>query len=277
MKANVAPPTGEATEAAAVDADETEMEIRHVLYHLGADLGDPITVGRGLQDEVVVEMLGVTAERVTQVEELLHRYPSVILDRTGTLLSDRQSCDGCFTQQPLVISGDPAGDVDPALMKHFGGASELQAFAHEILSLSDKTMAHAYALKGLASRYDDTAERSLQAAAEKQLSEMIAGHAAAMAETALEVSTEIRPVLRDLAVANDSLAAIAEEHTWQKAAVAAFNGAQAVDRLLKSAFAATNSTITASQALQRLPAEISTCDALLAHLRRLVEKEPHLK
>jgi hypothetical protein len=117
----VVPPIGNVKQPQAnLNSDDIEMEIRHALHHLGADLGDRITVGRGPRGEVVVEVLGVSSQREAQIEDLMHRYPPVILDRTGALLKESQPCDGCTAPGPLIISGSPGRELDQVLRKHLG-------------------------------------------------------------------------------------------------------------------------------------------------------------
>jgi hypothetical protein len=257
--------------------DQIEMAIRHALHHLGADLGDPITVGRGPEGEVILEVLDVKPNRLAEIEDLLHRYPSVIIDRTGTLLRDSQPCASCDTTPLLPLPDGSAGDFDSDFEKHFGGSNELQAFIHQVLGLSDKTMAHAYALKVLASRYDEVALKSLTEDSKGELWEMVVNHATAMADTAAELETEVRPVLRETAPAQDSRANARSESGWQSGAMEAFRRVQTVDRMLKSAFTRTNSPIGPTEALRQLPEELSTETTILARYLALVEKEANRK
>jgi hypothetical protein len=274
---DVEPASGDVKAQPILNSDDVEMEIRHDLHHLGADLGDPITVGRGPQGEVVVEVLGVTSQRLAQIEDLLHRYPPVILDRTGTLLRNSLPCDGCAAAGPLIFSAAPSGELDQQLRKHLGDTNEVEAFTHKTLTLSDRAMSYAYALKVLASRYDETAKRALSPNSRQELSEMIVAHAAEIASTASELEIETRSVLRELGTGGDLHPNIPEQHAWQKGAMEVFAEVQTVDRLLKTAFTKTNSSLAPTEALQRLAAELSIENTLLTRYRAFVEKESDLK
>jgi hypothetical protein len=138
-------------------------------------------------------------------------------------------------------------------------------------------MAHAYALKLLASRYDEAALKSLTEDSKGELWEMVVNHATAMADTAAELETEVRPVLRETAPAQDSRANAHSESGWQSGAMEAFQRVQTVDRMLKSAFTRTNSPIGPTEALRQLPAELSTETTVLARYLALVEKEANRK
>ena len=216
----------------------------------------------------------MTSQRLAQIEDLMHRYPAAILDRTGALLRESQPCDGCPAARPLVISAAPAGELDQLLRKHLGGPNEVEAFAHESLTLSDRAMSHAYALKVLASRYDENAQKSLSRNSRQQLSEMIVAHAAEIAGTASELESETGPVLRELVTGGDLHPNIPEEHAWQKGAIEVFAEVQTVDRLLKIAFTKTNSSLAPTEALQRLAAELSIENTLLTRYRAFVERNP---
>jgi hypothetical protein len=254
-----------------VDLATTEMEIRHALHHLAADLGDPITVGRGPEGDVIVEVLGVRPERLGQIEELLHRYPTVILDRTGHVLRDSQPCDGRAQPPPMLVSSGPATGPE-VLVKHFGGQEELQTFSREMLELSAAAMAHAYALRALAMRYDPAAERILSAASVRQLWEMVASHTEAMNDKSSQIETELRPVLHDISLRRDSPPPHSLGTTWQQSAMEVFRQAQNIDRLLKITLTKTNSSDTPADALSRLATELPVERALLAQYRDFVER-----
>jgi hypothetical protein len=249
------------------------MQVRHALHHLGADLGDPITVGRGSRGEVIVEVLGVTPARLRQVEDLLHRYPAVVLDRSGRLLGSPKSCAGCEPTPPLLISSGGATSLDAVLVSHFGGEDELQAFSRELLGLSESAIAHAYALRILASRYDATAERLLSLDSKRQLWEMIVSHTEALTDKSSQIEVELRPLLHDVALRQDDQAAASFDVSWQQGAITVFRRVQGIDRLVKTAFTRTNSSIAPSEALSKLSMEAPATRAFLAKYRIYVERK----
>ena len=260
------------------DPDATEIQIRHALHHLRADLGEPITVGRGPEGEVIVEVLGVAPERLQQIEGLLHRHPFVVLDRTGGLLQSSEPCDGCATSSALLISGGSPSAVDPKLVEHFGGQAELQSFIRETLGASESAMAHSYALRILARRYDHAAERLLSPGSKSQLWEIITSHTEAINDDASHVHANLRPILHGMFANSEPKTANADlDVSWQQSTFQIFGQVQTVDRLLKAAFTQTNSPLSGSDALSRLATEISVERALLAQYRDFVERKSTLK
>ena len=106
---------------------------------------------------------------------------------------------------------------------------------------------------------------------------MISSHVGAITETAGEIETDLRQVLRGLARPQDEQQNIPELRTWQLGAAEAFGKVQAVDRLLKTAFTKTNSSSAPIEAMAQLPTALSVETAVLLRYRSFTERESNFK
>jgi len=160
-------------EPLAGNLDETELQLRYELFNHQWDLGEDLTITES-SDNVVLSGTVSSQEREADLRASLGGLPNVRLDTTAPAAktpsaqsSPSRSANPQPASAPLIAS---------LLEKDFASREDQAAFVDESLAASDETVSHAWALKRLADRYDESQIRKLVPESRSKLLEMLHAH-----------------------------------------------------------------------------------------------------
>jgi hypothetical protein len=232
------PPRIPRPEALAGPAEE--LHVVAALHRIGADLGDPIEVGRE-GPSVVVNATGLTAAREQQIRESLADLP-------GVAFRIHEPAAGHMSSVGSRI--DVTAAAHSAVGERLGNNT-----VNAILDASEAVMARAYALRTLSKRFPILVEAQLSDADQGVLARLRGEHSSALAAHLRELRAAIAPVLPEASVPQARAAP-----DWQTAADRIFHAAQGVDQLLSAVLAGSEGSADRlpdlASAMKQLDAEV---------------------
>lgn len=161
-------------------AAETELAVVWQLHQFGADLGDPIVVFCCSGGDVVVQALGVSDDRRSQLEELAGQFPNVVLDFSGAIQHTSPPVAALPDEQLVQGPTDPGkGSLQESITKYFGSSGAQEHYTRELLQQLEPLMNRAYALRALAVRWNPAEEPTLTSQDRIRLHQLVVDHVAA--------------------------------------------------------------------------------------------------
>ena len=234
-----------------------ELEVFAVLHRLGADLGEPVEVTRR-GGEIVVSGMGVSPELGGRISRELAGRP-----RVSVRFSEPAAVPSISSGRAVAPPEPPAGRnaLQRQIETHLGGRAEFDAFADEVLALSDSALVRAHALRRLADSFRPDEEARLTPAERHTLAGLRREHGDALARLTEGLEERLHPVLRALGSgAATSPPPAGEAESWQDIAGRLVEEARCTDSIL----AAMLGGVASSTAPALLPAELA---ASLSRLR----------
>jgi anti-sigma factor RsiW len=204
-----------------------ELNVLVALHNLGADLGDPVNVKRQ-SGRILVAGVGVDPERRRQIEQALGARPNVDLQ-----FSDQ---DAAASQPEKPVRGDvqPNAEISALqarIQKQAGGRADYENLTTQALDFSESMMARAWALRRLAERFPAGASEQMTAADRQALHDLYRSHAAALAQTAVQMERLLKPVLAPLG-GKANRPPLPSAESWQAGTENLFTIGRRVDTLL---------------------------------------------
>lgn len=148
------------------DLDQTELDLRYILFAHRWDLGEDLTVQR-TTSEVTLSGVVSSPERKQAIEQALSGTANVRLNLALPTASNAPAGNDTTIRQNAQASSVPL--LHDRLDQAFSSPDERVAFIDRCLIASDTAVAHAWALKRLADRYSDPN-------AQAKLQEMVRAH-----------------------------------------------------------------------------------------------------
>jgi hypothetical protein len=267
-------PSSEATPLAGFSA---ELQVVEALHRVGADLGDPVEIGREGR-QVLVSGIGISAQRQEQLHALLDPLPNVVL----RFAEPTFPASATFPASPTTVQTEPAPTHDAAGPEHgqlqarieerLGGRPQFERFSGQLLDWTDAAMARAYALRRLAQEFGPASERQMSSGDRRALRTLGREHLAAFARESARIEATLRPILTALPTAPAKTEARADPVAWQPAAEELLSTARRVEALLAVVLgvapgdrAADNAPEQLMAALPQLTINIEQCHRLLSY------------
>jgi hypothetical protein len=265
------PPQGEAIPPAGFSA---ELQVVEALHRVGADLGDPVEIGREGR-QVLVSGIGIPPKRQEQLHALLDPMPNVVL----------RFAEPALPASAPPIQTEPASTHDAAGPEHrqlqarieerLGGRPQFELFSGQLLDWTDAAMARAYALRRLAQEFGPASERQMSSGDRRALRTLGREHLAAFARESARIEATLRPILTGEArvpLGPGGTPVRADPVAWQPAAEELLSTARRAEGLLAVVLgvapgdrAADNAPEQLMAALSQLTTNIGQCQRLLSY------------
>jgi hypothetical protein len=207
-----------------VNLDETELQLRYILFEHQWDLGEDLVIGR-TANQVTLSGTVSSKEREGAMRAILNTLPEVQLSVEVPSVSGTRAA----TPDRAIVTKDSA--VSPALLKNvleqaFPSRDERLAFVDRRLADADLSLSHAWALKRLVEKYNEAEEQRLKPESDAKLHEMLRAHLVDLsrANDGLQSLLELLPV-------SDPDSAVLPSN-WRGRILALFNAVQQQDRLV---------------------------------------------
>jgi hypothetical protein len=163
-----------------VDLNETELELRYIMFMRQWDLGEDLMITR-IPTGVAVSGTASSGDRAASMQSILSGLPNVQISITTPAASGLPTASN-----PSVSGKSPPAYSTPLLKDALDGAftstDQRREFVDRCLAASDTELSHAWALKRLADRYSEPEERLLRAQSQAKLREMLRRHLQQLAE-----------------------------------------------------------------------------------------------
>jgi len=134
------------------DLDQVELDVRYILFAHRWDLGEDLIVERNTS-EVTLSGIVSSPERKQAIQEAMNGTANVRLNLTLPTASNAPAASDTTIRQDTQSKSVPL--LHDTLDRSFSSPDERLAFTDSCLLASDTAVAHAWALKRLADRYND--------------------------------------------------------------------------------------------------------------------------
>jgi len=155
------------------------LQVRYLLFEHQWDLGEELTIGPS-GDAVAVSGTVSSAELEKSMRAALGGLANVRVAIDPPNPNRPDASQAPANQRPKALPGALDGAPRPllwdAIDRTFPQPEERRAFVDECLSASDAALSHAWALKGLAGRYDSARTAGLGPDSQHKLGEMLKAH-----------------------------------------------------------------------------------------------------
>ena len=156
-----------------VNLDETELQLRYELFKHQWDLGEELAISQS-GDDVVLSGTVSSQEREANLRSALSALQQVRVETNAPNIKSLPApSPRSSTPTPTPAS---APLLQSVLEDTFASKEDQSAFVEESLAASEAAISHAWALKRLADRYDDSQVRKLSQDARRKLAEILQGH-----------------------------------------------------------------------------------------------------
>ena len=236
-----------------------ELQAVAALHHVGADLGDPVEVGRE-HGRVVVRGSGISAVRQQQIREALSPLPNLEVQFAAPVALPAQDLQA-ESHEPVAA---PPHSSSP-LESQFPGRSQFENFSAQLLEHQETAMSRVYALRRLALEFPAEAETQLTPENQALLRSLSREHLDALSRELTSINSAIRPVLSPGRSGAPILPEPVSVSTWQAAAENLYLSARQEDTLLAGVLGAAAAVPDPAN----LPQKIL---AALAEIRRAVQQ-----
>jgi hypothetical protein len=208
-----------------VNLDEAELQLRYILFTHQWDLGEDLVIGR-TSNMVTLSGTVSSKEREEAMRATLSTLAEIQLSIElpavpGTRVS---AANRATVTKPSAPSSPPL--LKDLLEQTFTSREERLAFVDRCLAVSDLSLSHAWALKGLVDKYSEAEEQRLKPESDAKLREMLRVH---LQELGL-ANEGLRPLL-ELLPGSDGAPPVLPSN-WRAGIIALFNAVQQQDRLV---------------------------------------------
>ena len=154
------------------DPNETELEVRYVMFEKGWDLNEDLEIARTGSD-VAVSGAASSAERAQTIREALGQISGLRLEISSPPTNPVGESPAA---QNAPASKNPTPLLKDTLERVLPIPEQRRDFVDRCLAASDNALAHASVLTKLAERYDATSEAALTPGSKARLREMLREH-----------------------------------------------------------------------------------------------------
>jgi hypothetical protein len=244
------------------DPNETELEVRHVMFEKGWDLNEDLEIARTGSD-VAVSGAASSAERAQTIREALGQIPGVRLEisspPTNPVGEPPAAGNAPASKNPTPLLKDTLEKVLPI-------PEQRRDFVDRCLAASDNALAHASVLRKLAERYDATIEAALTPASQARLREILREHL----DRLRIADAELDPLIQ-LLTARAAGRVAAGPSSWRDAMQALFAQVREQDSLVTALVAGSqNAALDVSGAPGRMKLAHESVHNLLLNAQALV-------
>ena len=208
-----------------VNLDETELQLRYILFTHQWDLGEDLAIGR-TPNQVTLSGTVSSKEREGAMRATLGALPDVQLsiELPAVPATRVPTANRAIVTKPSALSSPPL--LKNVLEQTFASRDERLAFVDRCLADSDLSLSHAWALKGLVDKYSEAEEQRLKPESDAKLREMLRVHLQELsrANEGLQSLLELLPV-------SDPDSTVLPSN-WRTRILALFNAVQQQDRLV---------------------------------------------
>jgi hypothetical protein len=188
-----------------VNVAETELLVRYALHKAGADLGEPIDIHILAQRQPPVSVVGIVPSPQRK-QELLAALSGIshvsaqlqTEDEAARVMLPRPARPEGGAEPKIVPTTSP---IEKELVEYFGSPAAVDEFSQHVLSVTERLMAHAWALHHLSVRYGDETspfQPELSRSSRQLLEAMRRDHYRAMSDATMELSNMLVPVLHSV-------------------------------------------------------------------------------
>jgi hypothetical protein len=208
-----------------VNLEETELQLRYILFTHQWDFGEDLVIGRA-PNQVTLSGTVSSKEREAAMRATLNTLPEIQLSIEVPTVSAARAAtvDRAIVTKPSALPAPPL--LKDVLEKAFASREERLAFVDRCLADSDSSLSHAWALKRLVDKYSEAEEQRLKPESDAKLREMLRVHL-----QELGLANEGLRSLLELLPASDGVPAVLPSN-WRARIVALFNAVQRQDRLV---------------------------------------------
>jgi hypothetical protein len=164
----------------AVDPNETELELRYIMFTHQWDLGEDLLIAR-TPGGIALSGIASSEDRVASMQSILSGLPNVNITITAPGAVDRPTASN-----PSVPGKSTSASATPLLKDVLDGAftspEQRREFVDRCLAASDTELSHAWALKKLVDRYSESEGRLLKTESQAKLREMLRAHLRQLAD-----------------------------------------------------------------------------------------------
>jgi hypothetical protein len=243
---------------ASVDLDETEFQIRYVMFSREWDLGEDVSLSR-TADRVVVTGTASSRERANSMRSILSSLPGAEVSVRGPEDGPSRPAPVSPSNRPAVQSSTPI--LEEVLSTRFGSIDERREFVDRCLTASDSALSHAWALRNLAQRYTEPEEHLLSGSSRTKFHEMLRAHMEKVAEAMDELKSlsELLP--------STPITKIDVPGEWNAAALSLFEQVQEQDSTIAALIAGSNNARAKQAVFTSFRSTYNNIGDLLAHLK----------
>lgn len=166
-----------------------EVQVFAALHRIGADLGEPIEIGRDAQGQVIVTAVSLDSGRRAQVQQALSPIAGVQLKFQEARGNGRNPARAAA----LVEGGRLPWQAE--LEQILGSRAAVESFGNTVLDLSDSVVARAHAIRRLDEQF---AAAQLDPAERAVVDNIVAEHRAELARSAADLRKRVAPILAKL-------------------------------------------------------------------------------
>jgi hypothetical protein len=185
----------EAASEPTADLNETELELRYVMFANKWDLDEDLMIAKSLGG-VVVSGTASSGDRAASMQSILSGLPKVRISIAAPAAVDRPAASNRSVSGKSAPSSTPL--LKDALDRAFTSPEQRREFVDRCLAASDTELSHAWTLKKLVDRYGEAEERLLKPESQDKLREMLRTHLKQLADASagLDQLMELLPSSR---------------------------------------------------------------------------------
>ena len=242
----LAPVAGAPPEGQPVGPGE-ELRVLAALHRIDVNLGEEITVTRGPK-EIMVRGFGLDSRRRDQVTQALAGLSAVVLE-----VNTAGAGSAAKPTERKQSGRDETGRMSALYSEietRLGGETSAEELINEVLQASDNALAHAFALRSLAGRFDPGVESQLPPKDQSLLASLRQDHSRALSRE-LERMTRVMEPVYGGTPGPQSRNPVRMPATWQEGAAEVLNASRRLDQLLNEALAG-NGDVSIVQLRERM-------------------------
>jgi len=264
VPANSALSPGVASESTP-NLDDLEIDVRHALHEMGADLGEGIEIAVRPPGLLVVNAAGASPQRKEQLKKLFGNQPKVRLEFEEPA---NGAASGQTPAKTTVISdADRSSQAGGSrLSQYFGSPTEQENHARSVLETSTGILARLYALKELAARWPASSQDRLSADSKAKLISILREHARELQTGTSTLRKDLRVILKGDPTKGQPAATGGMR--WQEASSSGLDSAFTVDRTLRALLTISDSPLSLDQAVPKLHQASGDLEAAVNALTR---------
>jgi hypothetical protein len=242
------------------DLDDIEMDVRYTLHQIGADLGEPIDIGRvPAAGQIVVRASLLSLARQKLLVQLLQHQPCVELELEPPVSRvTGGDVAPSFLDRPMPSASSPEREAEQQrLAKWFGDLKAQENFTHSVLITSTDLLARLYAIKQLSDRWSPEGRSGLSRASQEKLATMVKENASAATQLRAELALIVKPLIDYFSYPAEKGTVLPGTPSDERDTItAALEEARDEDLVLRSVLATQATTIPLNEGLLRIQQDL---------------------
>jgi hypothetical protein len=250
------------TLAQPVDLSELELQARLHLHEAGADLSEPIEIGRD-KDHLVIDASGASPQRKKELAEMFaDAAPGIQLKLESSPAGGPQG-----TPIQFAVQAETRATPDEKLVAYFGGPEQEESFTRSVLSADASILARLYALNTLAKRWPAGLQSTLSDESQSMLRSMVRDHSTALHLLLPRLRNLLGPLAEGFCgspLSKDG--SVSGREAWQDAAVAGLVEMRTLDRRLRATLTTSDQSTSAGEVCSALSSGLASVESSAANL-----------